>query len=154
VNTGLAALEADFAATLCAVRPTIDPAREAAASDAVAGVLFDPLGAAFDGAAGIRSAIPLICRSSIDDPAWDQSTFSKNRKRLLEADMAARVLEAVQRHEQVRRFGNDGTLNIFWPPTPRYHPHLQLFFRARRSHQIIRLFQRNLLPSTVLTPYR
>jgi hypothetical protein len=38
------ALFADWAA--------VDPAGEAAAGDAVAGVLFDPLGAASDGAAG------------------------------------------------------------------------------------------------------
>jgi hypothetical protein len=42
------------------VRAAIDPAGEAVAGDAVAGVLFDPLGAASDGAAGIPSAIPLV----------------------------------------------------------------------------------------------
>ena len=40
----------------------VDPAGEAAASDAVAGVLFDPLGTASDGAAGIRPAFPLVRR--------------------------------------------------------------------------------------------
>ena len=35
---------------------------------------------------------------------WDHSTFSKNRDRLLEADVAAKFLEAVLRHPQVKRF--------------------------------------------------
>lgn len=33
----------------------------------------------------------------IDDPVWDHSTFSKNRDRLLDADVAAKFLEAVLR---------------------------------------------------------
>lgn len=41
----------------------VDPAGEAAAGDAVAGVLFDPLGAASDGATGIRPAVPLVRRN-------------------------------------------------------------------------------------------
>jgi transposase len=32
----------------------------------------------------------------IDDPVWDHSTFSKNRDRLLDTDVAAKLLEAVQ----------------------------------------------------------
>ena len=31
----------------------------------------------------------------VDDPAWDHSTFSKNRDRLLDGDIAAKVLGAV-----------------------------------------------------------
>ncbi len=61
VNEGLAALGREFAA-LFADWAAVDPAGEAVAGDAVAGVLFDPLGAASDGAAGIRPAIPLVCR--------------------------------------------------------------------------------------------
>ncbi len=34
----------------------------------------------------------------IDDAVWDHSTFSKNRDRLLDADVAAKFLEAVLRH--------------------------------------------------------
>src|SRR5262245_11946527 len=33
----------------------------------------------------------------IDDPVWDHSTFSKNRDRLLDAQVAAKFLEAVLR---------------------------------------------------------
>lgn len=64
----------------------------------------------------------------IDDPVWDHSTFSKNRDRLLVppeagkdgADVAAKFLEAVLRHPNVRRFlsddhfSADGTLVEAW----------------------------------------
>ena len=56
----------------------------------------------------------------VDDPVWDYSTFSKNRDRLLEAEVAAKFLEAVLRHTKVKRFlGNehfsvDGTLIEAW----------------------------------------
>ena len=38
---------------LCTDRAAVDPAGEAAPSDAVAGVLFDPIGTAADGAVGV-----------------------------------------------------------------------------------------------------
>ena len=56
----------------------------------------------------------------VDDAVWDHSTFSKNRDRLLEADVAAKFLEAVLRHRQVKRFLSDehfsvdGTLVEAW----------------------------------------
>jgi len=56
----------------------------------------------------------------IDDEVWDHSTFSKNRDRLLEADVAAKFLEAVLSHRRVRRFLSndhfsvDGTLIEAW----------------------------------------
>jgi len=34
----------------------------------------------------------------VDDPVWDHSTFSKNRDRLLDADVAARFMAAVPAH--------------------------------------------------------
>ncbi len=37
----------------------------------------------------------------IDDAVWDHSTFSKNRDRLLDADVAAKFLEAVLRHPKI-----------------------------------------------------
>ena len=39
----------------------------------------------------------------VDDPAWDHSTFSKNRDRLLEGDMAAKFLSAVLAQPRVKR---------------------------------------------------
>jgi transposase len=55
-----------------------------------------------------------------DDPVWDHSTFSKNRDRLLDADVAAKFQEAVLRHPKVKRFPSDdhfsaeGTLVEAW----------------------------------------
>ncbi|MGY3363379.1 hypothetical protein ACVWZL_000504 [Bradyrhizobium sp. GM2.4] len=63
VNEALAALEREFAALYSPIGRPVDPAGEAAAGDAVAGVLFDPLRAASDGAAGIRPAVPLVRRN-------------------------------------------------------------------------------------------
>src|SRR5271163_415650 len=40
--------------------PPVDPPGDAAAGDAAAGVLLDPLGAAADGAVGVRPAVPLV----------------------------------------------------------------------------------------------
>src|SRR3954470_12531692 len=56
----------------------------------------------------------------IDDPVWDPSTFSKNRDRLLEGDIAARLLTAVLALPRVKRllssehFSVDGTLIEAW----------------------------------------
>jgi transposase len=52
----------------------------------------------------------------VDDRAWDHSTFSKNRERLLEGDIAAKLLSAVMAQPRVKRllssdhFSVDGTL--------------------------------------------
>jgi transposase len=48
----------------------------------------------------------------IDDPVWDHSTFSKNRDRLLDADVAAKFLEAVLRHQKVKRFLSDDHFSV------------------------------------------
>ena len=56
----------------------------------------------------------------VDDAAWDHSTFSKNRERLLEGDIAAKLLSAVLSQPQVKRllstdhFSVDGTLVEAW----------------------------------------
>jgi transposase len=56
----------------------------------------------------------------VDDAAWDHSTFSKNRERLLEGDIAAKFLAAVLAQPQVKRllstdhFSVDGTLIEAW----------------------------------------
>src|SRR5579884_2617835 len=52
----------------------------------------------------------------IDDPAWDHSSFTKNRDRLLEGEIAAKFLAAVLSQSRVKRllssehFSVDGTL--------------------------------------------
>jgi transposase len=56
----------------------------------------------------------------VDDPVWDHSSFSKNRDRLLEGDIAAKFLAAVLSQPRVRRllssehFSVDGTLIEAW----------------------------------------
>lgn len=48
----------------------------------------------------------------IDDPVWDHSTFSKNRDRLLDADVAAKFLQAVLRNAKVKRFLSDDHFSV------------------------------------------
>jgi transposase len=56
----------------------------------------------------------------VDDPAWDHSSFSKNRDRLLEGEIAAKFLSAVMAQPKVKRllssdhFSVDGTLLEAW----------------------------------------
>ncbi|HEV8060897.1 MAG TPA: IS5 family transposase [Gemmataceae bacterium] len=56
----------------------------------------------------------------VDDPVWDHSTFSKNRDRLLEGDIAAKLLRAILAQPPVKRllssdhFSVDGTLIEAW----------------------------------------
>ena len=64
----------------------------------------------------------------IDDPAWDHSTFSKNRDRLLEGDIAARFLSAVLAQPRIKRllstehFSVDGTLIEAWASMKSFRP--------------------------------
>ncbi|MGA8258905.1 MAG: IS5 family transposase, partial [Arenicellales bacterium] len=57
---------------------------------------------------------------SVDDPVWDHSTFTKNRDRLLESDIAGRFFEAVvtqarnQGLTSDEHFSVDGTLIEAW----------------------------------------
>jgi transposase len=56
----------------------------------------------------------------VDDAAWDHSTFSKNRDRLLEGDVAAKFLVAVLGQPRIKKllstdhFSVDGTLIEVW----------------------------------------
>jgi transposase len=64
----------------------------------------------------------------VDDPVWDASTFCKNRDRLLEADVAGRVLAGVIAHRRVSRllsrdhFSVDGTLIDAWASMKSFRP--------------------------------
>ncbi len=64
----------------------------------------------------------------IDDPAWDHSTFSKNRDRLLDGDIAAKFLSAVLAQPRVKRllssdhFSVDGTLIEAWASMKSFKP--------------------------------
>jgi transposase len=56
----------------------------------------------------------------MDDPAWDHSSFTKNRDRLLDGRIAAKLLEAILAQPRVKRllssdhFSVDGTLIEAW----------------------------------------
>jgi transposase len=56
----------------------------------------------------------------IDDPVWDHSVYSKNRDRLLEADIARLFLKGILEHPEVApllssdHFSVDGTLVTAW----------------------------------------
>src|SRR5260370_1720246 len=62
----------------------------------------------------------------VDDPVWDHSTFSKNRDRLLEGEIAAKFLAAVLAQPRVKRlrssghFSVDGTLTGAWASPKRF----------------------------------
>ena len=128
VNAALVALEADFAALYAPVgRPSIAPEK----------LLRAMLLQAFY---SIRSERQLMERLEydllfrwfvgigIDDAAWDHSTFSKNRDRLLEGDMAAKFLAAVLAEPRVKKllstdhFSVDGTLIEAWASMKSFRP--------------------------------
>jgi len=56
----------------------------------------------------------------VDDPVWDATVFTKNRDRLLDAEVAAKFMAAVLAHREVRpllssdHFSVDGTLVEAW----------------------------------------
>src|SRR3954463_16070621 len=64
----------------------------------------------------------------VDDPVWDHSTFSKNRDRLLEGEIAAKFLAAVLAQPKVKRllssdhFSVDGTLIEAWASMKSFKP--------------------------------
>jgi transposase len=120
VNEALAALSGEFSALYARMgRPSIPPEK----------LLRAMLLQAFY---TIRSERQLIERLEfdllfrwfvgigVDDVVWDHSTFSKNRDRLLEGDVAAKLLNAVLAQPRVRRllstdhFSVDGTLVEAW----------------------------------------
>jgi transposase len=64
----------------------------------------------------------------MDDPVWDATTFTKNRDRLLEGDVAVRFLATVLAQPEVKRllsieyFSVDGTLLEAWASTKSFRP--------------------------------
>jgi transposase len=120
VNEALSALEREFAALYSPIgRPSIPPEK----------LLRAMLLQAFY---SIRSERLLMERLEydllfrwfvgigVDDAAWDHSVFSKNRDRLLEGDIAAKLLAAVLAQPKVKtllssdHFSVDGTLIEAW----------------------------------------
>ena len=128
VNEALVALEQEFAALYAPIgRPSIAPQK----------LLRAMLLQAFY---SIRSERQLMERLQfdlryrwfvgigVDDAAWDHSVFSKNRERLLEGDIAAKLLRAVLTHPRVKRllstdqFSVDGTLIEAWASMKSFKP--------------------------------
>jgi transposase len=128
VNEALSALEQEFAPLYARIgRPSIPPEK----------LLRAMLLQAFY---SIRSERQLMERLEfdllfrwfvglgVDDPAWDHSTFSKNRDRLLAGDIAAKFLCAVLAQPRVKRllstehFSVDGTLIEAWASMKSFRP--------------------------------
>jgi transposase len=65
---------------------------------------------------------------SVDEPVWDHSTFSKNRDRLLEADIARELFKAIVEQAQVagllsdEHFSVDGTMIEAWASQKSFRP--------------------------------
>jgi hypothetical protein len=127
-NAALKSLSGRVRQTVFADWPGVDPAGAADARVAAAGVYL------------IRSERQLIERIDydllfrwfvglgIEDPVWNATTFTKNRDRLLEGDMAARFLAAVLSQDKVKRllssehFSVDGTLLEAWASLKSFRP--------------------------------
>jgi transposase len=64
----------------------------------------------------------------VDDPVWDATSFTKNRDRLLEGDVALKVLASVLAQPKVKgllsteHFSVDGTLLEAWASTKSFRP--------------------------------
>jgi transposase len=131
VNDALSALERDFAALYSPIgRPSVPPEK----------LLRAMLLQAFY---SIRSERQLMERLEydllfrwfvgigVDDAAWDHSSFSTNRDRLLEGDIAAKFLSAVLARPRVKKllstehFSVDGTLIEAWASMKSYKPKSQ-----------------------------
>lgn len=145
VNTALADLNAEFEAMYAPIgRPSIPPEK----------LLRSSLLQAFY---TIRSERQLMERLDfdllfrwfvglgIDDEVWDHSVFSKNRDRLLEAEIAAKFLAAILTQPQLKRllsndhFSVDGTLVEAWASLKSFKPrsgvrsHLRLALDGTRK---------------------
>ena len=64
----------------------------------------------------------------IEDPVWDATTFTKNRDRLLDGEVAAKFLAALLSHDKVKgllssdHFSVDGTLLEAWASPKSFRP--------------------------------
>jgi transposase len=127
-NAALAALSGEFAALYSGMgRPSVPPEK----------LLRAMLLQAFY---SVRSERQLIERIEfdllfrwfvgigIDDPVWDHSSFTKNRDRLLEGEIAAKFMAAVLLQPRVKRllssehFSVDGTLIQAWASMKSFKP--------------------------------
>lgn len=128
VDAALASLDADFAALYADEgRPSIAPERLLRAS--LVQILFS-----------IRSETQLMEQLqynllfrwfvglSIDEPVWVATVFTKNRDRLLNTEMAQKLLAAILAHERIApllsddHFSVDGTLVEAWASFKSFKP--------------------------------
>ncbi len=128
VNDALASLDADFEALYTGFgRPSIPPERLIRAT--LVQILFS-----------IRSERQLMEQMQynllfrwfaglgIDDPVWVPTVFTKNRDRLLTADMSRKVMAAILAHHEVApllsddHFSVDGTLIKAWASMKSFQP--------------------------------
>ena len=128
VNEVLAGLDAVFAAIYSGIgRPSIAPERLLRGS--LLQIIFS-----------IRSERQLMEQMDynlmfrwfvglgMDDPVWDHSVYSKNRDRLLEADIARKFLKGILEHKEVapllsdEHFTVDGTLVNAWASLKSFVP--------------------------------
>src|ERR1700726_1987065 len=128
VNEALVALEHEFSALYAPIgRPSIPPEK----------LLRAMLLQAFY---SVRSERQLMERLEfdllfrwfvgigVDEPVWDHSTFSKNRDRLLDGEIAAKFFSAVLAQPRVKRllssdhFPVDGTLIEAWASMKSFKP--------------------------------
>ena len=133
VNEVLACLDAAFAAMYSGIgRPSIAPERLLRGS--LLQIIFS-----------IRSERQLMEQLDynlmfrwfvglgIDDPVWDHSVYSKNRDRLLEADIARKFLKGILEHPEVapllsdEHFTVDGTLVNAWASLKSFVPRENAF---------------------------
>jgi hypothetical protein len=90
--------------------------------------LIDPLRAGLLRSAALRPAIQVVPGPPIDAPAFDPTTFTKNRERLLAADIADRFFQSVVAQARLRRytsseqFSVDGTLLEAWASHKSFKP--------------------------------
>ena len=95
----------------------------------------------------VEDATPFVFRSFVglnaDEQVWDATTFTKNRDRLLEADVAKELLAHVVEQAQAKgltsdeHFTVDGALLEAWASAKRLHP--------KRERPI---FLRRMIPAT------
>jgi transposase len=120
VNDALASLDADFARLYSVEgRPSIAPEKLLRAS----------LLQAFFSVRSERQLMEQLDYNllfrwfvglGVDDPVWDATVFTKNRDRLLDAEVAAKFMAAVLAHREVKpllsndHFSVDGTLVEAW----------------------------------------
>ena len=92
----------------------------------------------------------------IDDAVWDHSTFSKNRDRLLDADVAAKFLEAVLQHPRVNASCRTTTFRSTarWskpgPPSRASAPRTATTIRLRRGAMANAISMARSAPTTTM----